>query len=55
MTSSATHAAVTALSVADEERLAELVEQLSEVDGPDAVPMLERLATEHPDLAGHLR
>jgi len=43
------------LSPTDEERLAALVESLSEARGPEAIALLERLVGEHPDLAGHLR
>jgi len=38
-----------------EERLATLVEVLSEVRGAGAQAALERLAGDHPDLAGELR
>ncbi|MFM9058476.1 MAG: serine/threonine-protein kinase [Planctomycetaceae bacterium] len=38
-----------------EERLAALVESLSEIRGPAAQAALERLAGDHPDLAGELR
>jgi hypothetical protein len=43
------------LSSAQEERLAELLEELSEQRGPAAQAHLERLAASHPDLAGQLR
>jgi hypothetical protein len=43
------------LSSAQEERLAELLEELSEEKGAAAQAHLERLAAEHPDLAGQLR
>lgn len=43
------------LSEADEERLAGLLESLSEARGSAAVAMLERQAAEHPQLAGQLR
>ena len=43
------------LSAADEERLAGLVESLSEARGPEAVALLERLVADHPDLSGQLR
>ena len=43
------------LSSAQEERLAELLEELSEERGAAAQAHLERLAAEHPDLAGQLR
>ena len=55
MTASATRHLDEPLSGADEERLAELVESLSEARGPEGVALLERLATDHPDLAGQLR
>jgi hypothetical protein len=43
------------LSATQEERLAELLEELSEQRGPTAQAHLERLAAAHPDLAGQLR
>ncbi len=43
------------LSTAQEERLAELLEELSEQKGPAAQAHLEKLAAAHPDLAGQLR
>ena len=43
------------LSSAEEERLAELLEELSEQKGSAAQAHLERLAAIHPDLAGQLR
>ena len=55
MTASATRRVDEPLSSADEERLAELIDSLSEARGPEAVALLERLAGEHPDLAGQLR
>lgn len=55
MTPAATRAADSPLPAADEERLAELVDSLSEARGPDAIARLERLVVEHPDLAPHLR
>ena len=55
MTASATRHVDEPLSSADEERLAELIDVLSDVRGPDAVDLLERLVGEHPDLAGQLR
>ena len=55
MTASATRYVDEPLSSADEERLAELIDVLSDVRGPDAVALLERLVGEHPDLAGQLR
>ncbi|MFM7138552.1 MAG: hypothetical protein ACKO1M_16035 [Planctomycetota bacterium] len=55
MTASATRRVDEPLSSADEERLSELVESLSEARGPEAVAILERLAADHPDLAGQLR
>lgn len=45
----------TVLSSAQEERLAELLEELSEQKGPATQAHLERLAAAHPDLAGQLR
>jgi serine/threonine-protein kinase len=55
MTASATRHVDEPLSSADEERLAELIDSLSEARGPQAVALLERLVGEHPDLAGQLR
>jgi tRNA A-37 threonylcarbamoyl transferase component Bud32 len=55
MTASATRRVDEPLSGADEARLAELVESLSEARGPEAVALLERLTADHPDLAGQLR
>ncbi len=55
MPPTATRAAESPLSDADEERLAELVEALSEARGPEAVSLLERQAASHPRLAVHLR
>ena len=55
MTASATRYVDEPLSSADEERLAELIDSLSEARGPEAVALLERLVGEHPDLAGQLR
>ncbi len=43
------------LSAAQEERLAALVETLSEAPDEEAQRVLESLAAEHPDLAGQLR
>ena len=43
------------LSSADEERLSQLVESLSESHELEAVTLLERLVCDHPDLAGQLR
>ena len=43
------------LSPTEEERLAELVESLSELRGAAAQAELERLAAAHPDLGGQLR
>jgi len=43
------------LSEADEERLAGLLESLSEARSTEAVALLERQAAEHPRLAGQLR
>ena len=45
----------TPLSEADEERLAVLVAELSEHEGPEAQRRLESLAEAHPALAGQLR
>jgi hypothetical protein len=55
MTASATRYVDEPLSSADEERLAELIESLSEARGPAAATLLERLVAAHPDLAGQLR
>jgi serine/threonine-protein kinase len=55
MTASATRHVDEPLSSADEERLAELIDSLSEARGPEAVALLERLVGAHPDLAGQLR
>jgi tRNA A-37 threonylcarbamoyl transferase component Bud32 len=55
MTPSTADPAEVPLSAADEERLADLVESLSEARGPEAVALLERQAAAHPQLAGHLR
>jgi tRNA A-37 threonylcarbamoyl transferase component Bud32 len=55
MTASATRRVEEPLAGGDEERLAELVESLSEARGPEAVALLERLVAGHPDLAGQLR
>ena len=55
MTASATRHVDEPLSSADEERLADLIDSLSEARGPEAVALLERLVGEHPDLAGQLR
>ena len=43
------------LSLEQEERLAELVDALSELRGPEAQARLEALAAAHPDLGGQLR
>jgi hypothetical protein len=43
------------LAPADEELLAALVEELSERAGPEAQAVLERMAADHPALAGQLR
>jgi tRNA A-37 threonylcarbamoyl transferase component Bud32 len=43
------------LSAADEEQLAELVDDLSEAAGGEAVQLLEEQIAAHPRLAGHLR
>ena len=43
------------LSPGDEELLATLVEELSELQGPAAQAALEQLAADHPPLAGQLR
>ena len=50
-----TRAVDTLLSADDEELLATLVEELSELRGPEAQTTLEQLATDHPRLAGQLR
>ena len=50
-----TRAVDTPLSPGDEELLATLVEELSELQGPAAQAALEQLATDHPPLAGQLR
>jgi tRNA A-37 threonylcarbamoyl transferase component Bud32 len=55
MTASLTRRVDEPLSGGDEERLAELVESLSEARGPEAVTLLERLVADHPDLGGQLR
>ncbi len=55
MTPSATQAAESPLSPADEEQLAELVEVLSEARGGEAVRLLDEQAASHPRLASHLR
>jgi serine/threonine-protein kinase len=44
-----------ALSSAEEERLADLVDELSQRRGPDAQAHLEKLVAAHPHLAGQLR
>jgi hypothetical protein len=54
-TASRTRAIDLPLAPEQEERLAELVEALSEVRGAAAQPRLEAFAAAHPDLAGHLR
>jgi serine/threonine-protein kinase len=43
------------LSSAEEERLADLVDELSQRRGPDAQAHLEKLVSAHPHLAGQLR
>ena len=43
------------LAAADEELLAELIDDLSERRGETALGRLEALAAEHPHLAGQLR
>jgi len=48
-------AAESPLSAADEEQLAELVDDLSEAAGGEAVHLLEEQIAAHPRLAGHLR
>ncbi len=50
-----TRAVDTPLSPGDEELLATLVEELSELQGPAAQAALEQLAADHPPLAGQLR
>ena len=55
MTPSATQAAESPLSPADEERLAELIEVLSEARGGEAVRLLGEQVAAHPRLASHLR
>ena len=55
MTPSATQAAESPLSPADEERLAELIEVLSEARGGEAVRLLDEQVAAHPRLASHLR
>jgi hypothetical protein len=50
-----TRAVDTPLSADDEELLATLVEELSELRGPEAQTSLEQLAADHPRLAGQLR
>ena len=45
----------TPLTAAQEERLATLVDELSEAPAGVAQALLERLTAAHPDLAGHLR
>jgi len=55
MTPSATRAAESPLSPADEEQLAELVDDLSEAAGGEAIELLEDQIAAHPRLAGHLR
>ena len=50
-----TRAVDTPLSVDDEELLATLVEELSELRGPAAQATLEHLVADHPRLAGQLR
>ena len=50
-----TRAVDTPLSPGDEELLATLVEELSELQGPAAQAVLEQLAANHPPLAGQLR
>jgi hypothetical protein len=50
-----TRAVDTLLSADDEELLATLVEELSELRGPEAQTTLEQLAADHPRLAGQLR
>ena len=50
-----TRAVDTPLSADDEELLATLVEELSELRGPEAQAALEQLTADHPRLAGQLR
>ena len=50
-----TRAVDTPLAADDEELLATLVEELSELRGPEAQTALEQLAADHPRLAGQLR
>ena len=54
-TASRTRAVDTPLPPGDEELLATLVDELSEVRGPAAQASLEQLAADHPRLAGQLR
>ncbi len=54
-TTSRSRAIDAVLSSAQEERLADLLEELSEEKGPAAQSRLESLAVAHPDLAGQLR
>ena len=54
-TTSRSRAIDAVLSSAQEERLADLLEELSEEKGPAAQAHLEKLAAAHPDLAGQLR
>jgi hypothetical protein len=54
-TTSRSRAIDAVLSSAQEERLADLLEELSEEKGPAARSHLEKLAAAHPDLAGQLR
>jgi serine/threonine-protein kinase len=55
ITASRTRAIDTLLAPGDEELLATLVEELSELRGPAAQPLLEHHAAAHPALAGQLR
>jgi serine/threonine-protein kinase len=57
MTPATSHppAGSTPLDAEREERLAALVESLADIRGPSAQAALERLAADHPDLAGELR
>lgn len=50
-----TRALDTLLEPADEEVLAALVDELSDQNGPEAQALLERMAADHPALAGQLR
>lgn len=50
-----TRALDTLLAPADEETLSALVVELSEREGPEAQALLERMAADHPALAGQLR